>query len=190
MTIYLVRHTEYLNPTNIFPFLLPVCLSEAGREHAKRIGAWFAKEVNKDLPIYTSPLVRTVQTAELIASFTGSFVSVDERLIETSCPNLQGKSQLIEKPWVVEVEDATRESEESVTKRITESFNEKIKEGKECIMVSHGDALTFLYYHLMKQSHVQYLWAPENSDKIVRRGEIMKVEIENNEVTSVNKIMV
>ena len=88
MHIYLVRHTKYHNPENIFPFHLPVNLSVEGREHARRIADWFTNKKLIKLPIFTSPVVRCVQTAEIIAGQTDSFVSADERLVETYSPGI------------------------------------------------------------------------------------------------------
>src|SRR3990167_6732742 len=92
MHIYLVRHTLYHNPENIYAFHLPLYLSPEGRKHAGRVGDWFKNNVFPAIPIYTSPIVRTVQTAEIIASFTKSFVTVDNNLIESSS-RLQGEKK-------------------------------------------------------------------------------------------------
>ena len=90
MTIYLVRHGNYLNPQNIYPFLLPVVLSPEGIEQIDRVGQWFKDQSALELPIYTSPVKRCVQTAEIISHAIDSSITVDDRLIEVRCPNLQG----------------------------------------------------------------------------------------------------
>src|SRR3989344_4403861 len=82
MHIYLVRHTLYHNPENIYAFHLPLYLSPEGRKHAGRVGDWFKNNVSSAIPIYTSPIVRTVQTAEIIASINNFQVQTDERLID------------------------------------------------------------------------------------------------------------
>src|SRR3989304_7100135 len=109
MHIYLVRHTKFHNPDHLFPFPLPFHLSESGREHAKRIANWFFEKKFLNLPISVSPIARTIQTAEIIAAKINSMVEIDSRLIETSCPNLQGNKKPETNSWVVEEEDGSRE---------------------------------------------------------------------------------
>lgn len=189
MTIYLVRHTEYYNPSHIYAFHLPVYLTESGREHAKRIGEWFSKK-SAQLPITASPMVRTVQTAEIIASHTNGYVTVDHRLEETGCARLEGTVQPVIDPWKYEVDDSTRETKDQVLKRVKEIYEEKVNEGKDCIMVSHGDAITFLYDYLTKRDEPLYIWDPALGNYPIQRGEIVKIEIEGKNLQRVERITV
>lgn len=88
-TIYLLRHGDYENPLNIFHARLPgFPLSTLGLEQVKRLGESMAK-----LPItavYASPLTRTYQTAQAIASVHNLPVQTDDRLMDLITP-LQGK---------------------------------------------------------------------------------------------------
>ena len=177
MNIYLVRHTPYYNPDNLFAFHLPMYLSEEGRMHAHLLGEWFVKNIGNNLPIYTSPIVRCVQTSEIVASHTKSFVATDDRLIETRLPNLQGKKQPIEKAWITEEHDSSRESRETILRRVLSIYNERVSAGNDCILVSHGDPITLLYYHLNKMEFPEYMWGPDNDKNIIHRGEIVKIEI-------------
>ena len=177
MTIYLVRHTQYHNPENIFPFHLPVYLSVDGREHAKKVASWFVNRQLDKLPIFTSPIARCVQTAEIISAKTNSFVSTDSRLIETYSPGIQGTNKPEKDDWKVENDDPSRESLESTTKRIVSIFEEKVAEGQDCILVSHGDPLTILYYHLLEEALPKDMWKPENHELVISRGEIVEIEI-------------
>lgn len=179
MTIYLVRHTQYHNPENIFPFHLPVYLSVEGREHAQRIAKWFADKKLTDLPIFTSPIARCVQTAEILAAKTNSFVATDDRLVETYSPGIQGTLKPAVDDWKFEDTDPTRESRESIQKRANSIFQEKVAEQQDCILVSHGDPLTILYYHLVNKPLPEEMWKPENSDLVISRGEIVKVEVKS-----------
>lgn len=190
MHIYLVRHTEFNNPEGLFPFHLPFHLSVNGRQHAQRIANWFFEKKILNLPITVSPIVRTVQTAEIIAGKTGSNVETDARLIETNCPNLQGTKKPPTNSWMVEEEDTSRESRDSILKRVLNLFEEKIKNGKDCIMVSHGDPITILYYHLTSQEFPQHLWGPENEANIISRGEIVDVEVNEGKFVSAKRIKV
>ncbi len=189
MTIYLVRHTEYYNPSHIYAFHLPMYLTETGREHAKRIGEWFSKE-SSQLPITASPMVRTVQTAEIISSRTHGYVTVDHRLEETGCPRLEGTVQPEIDPWKYEVDDSTRETKDQVLKRVKEIYEEKVNERKDCILVSHGDAITFLYDYLTKREQPLYIWDPALGNYPIQRGEIVRIELDGETVLHVERIMI
>ena len=189
MTIYFVRHTEYYNPSHIYAFHLPMYLTEEGRKHAERIGEWFQQHAN-GLPITSSPMIRTVQTAEIIASKTHSFVRIDHRLEETGCPRLEGTKQPEIEPWKYEVDDSTRETKEQVLKRVKEIYDEKIAEGKDCIMVSHGDAITFLYDYLIQRKQPLYIWDPTLGNYPIQRGEIVKIQIQNDKHAVVERIAI
>lgn len=188
MTIYLVRHTKYFNPNNIYPFHLPVYLSKEGREHAKEIADWYKDTVLPGIPIYSSPIARCVQTSEIIASKTKSFVSLDDRLIESYCPSLQGKKQAEIDAWRVEEDESSRESRESVLKRALNIFNEKMQEEKDCIFVSHGDPTTMLFYYLRNKELPKHLWNPKNSKEVVNKGSTIKIIIKKKKVFKVEKI--
>lgn len=188
MRIYLVRHTEYTNPENLYAFYLPFNLSPEGKEKAQKIAKWFEDKNLREIPIYTSPIVRTVQTAEIIASRTNSVVSLDERLIEVACPALQGKKKPADKSWVLEEEDPSRETRSAVLDRILSIFDEKIQIGKDCVFVSHGEGLTLLYYYLLKKPLPKYLWDPILERDIINKGEMVTTDIDDNIVTAVNKI--
>lgn len=179
MKIYLVRHTEYSNPENIYPFWLPVHLSKIGKEHAQLIGEWFAKKGEMGLPIYCSPLDRCKETAEIIAKNIGSKIELDKRLIETYCPGRQGKPIPKDKGWIYEETDPKRERRPEIRKRMMSIFNEKKKEGKDCILVSHGDPIVTMYYHFRHLRLPKYLWNPKNPN-LIKKGGIVELEITPN----------
>lgn len=190
MHIYLVRHTKYHNPENIFPFHLPVYLSVEGRAHAQRIAKWFEEKKITDVPIYSSPIVRCVQTAEIIAAKTQSFVMTDGRLVETFSPQAQGKVQPAQDPWKAELADPDRESQASIQDRAVDIFDEKVKLGEDVILVSHGDPLTILYFYLNNDALPEELWSPAYEDKVIERGEIVDVEVENGKVVGMSRFKV
>lgn len=181
MKVFLVRHTAYSNPENIFPFRLPLELSKEGIEHALRIGRWFKENSLLNLPIYSSPIKRAYQTAEVIAKVVASKVSYDERLNEASCPNLQGKKapEDEEETWRMQCKDSSRESSESLQKRALECFQEKLKEGKDCILVSHGDPLAALVYYLIKKPLTPCLFDDEHYKFYIKKGEIVQIKIKD-----------
>lgn len=132
------------------------------------------------MPIYSSPIKRAYQTAEVIAKVIDSKVSYDERLTESSCPNLEGKKAPDdeEETWKMQCRDPLRESSESLQKRALECFQEKVKEGNDCILVSHGDPLAALVYYLIKKPLTTCLFDDEHYKFYIKRGEIVQVKID------------
>lgn len=187
MKIYLVRHTEYKNPRGIYPFWMQVSLSELGEEHAKILANWFAKKEKEGIPIFSSPLKRCRQTAQIIASKTKSKIKTDKRLIETWAPNIQGTKIPKENDWIYEESDPERENRTKIKKRMLSIFREKVRKGKNCILVSHGDPIVTLYYHFSKKKLPKYLWVPGNP-YLVMKGEILEITIEDKEVKKVERI--
>ena len=191
MKIYLVRHGVYFDPENKYPFHLPFTLSPEGIKQIEAVADWFRSHSVFKIPIYSSPIKRTMQSAEIIASVVESPIIVEERLIEVSCPELQGtvrpgkegSDEVCE--W--EISNPTRESGESIQRRTVEFFLEKVKEGEDCILVSHGDPLTSLYYYLTNRPLVRCLFDKEHGEIYIKRGELVEVLIENN-TYSVNRI--
>ena len=80
--IYIIRHGQTaLNKTMALQGRSDHPLNETGEEQARAVGEWFRKQGITFTRIYTSPLIRAVQTAHLVAGDQVP-VTVDERLIE------------------------------------------------------------------------------------------------------------
>lgn len=187
MKLYFVRHTEYYNPAHLYAFHLPFHLTEYGRKQAAAIGDWFVEKKVGNIPIISSPIVRTVQTAEIIAARTHSNVTIDRRLIESSCPELQGKVHSAENHWVEEEDNRTRESHKSMLNRMKSICDETVSSGKDTILVSHGDPLTVLYYYLIQEDPPRYFWDPKNAALVIQRGEVIEVTLERGTVQTVER---
>lgn len=172
-TIFLVRHGEYDNPQNVHPFHLPVTLSAQGRHHMLEVGIWMAHNTKQRTPIVASPIVRTIQSAEIMASHTHSQVTVDERLIEVNCPALQGKQRpATEELAGEEYYHAERESAESITDRMWSVYAECVERRQDVILVSHGDPLALLYYKIAGKQVPARIWLEED---YVQKGEVVAV---------------
>lgn len=64
-----------------------VPLSELGKEQAKRLGKWFASQMEKPTIIYTSPYIRAMETTQILVESAGFShdeitIKLDERLRE------------------------------------------------------------------------------------------------------------
>lgn len=153
-TIHLVRHGEVHNPDNIFYERIPgYFLSEKGKEQVKKLGKHLHnKEIKK---IYASPLDRTNQTAEIIATYFPEVTIIhDKRLIEIGSP-LHGMPLAELSTHNFNFYDEKRrgdgETIDDIIQRMTSFIKELTTrhEGEEIIAVSHGDPImiTRTYYH-------------------------------------------
>ena len=111
----------------------------------------------------------------------------NRRLIESSCPELQGKVHASEQHWIEEEDNRTRETQRSLLQRMKSICDETVSSGKDTILVSHGDPLTVLYYYLIQEKPPRYFWDPENAEKVISRGEIIEVTLENGTVKNVER---
>ena len=93
-TLYLVRHGENLaNITREFSYRkVDYCLTDRGVRQAEQTARYF-RSLHAEQPIdaiYSSPLRRAVQTAEIIGAATGHAVTVVEELREINCGEFDG----------------------------------------------------------------------------------------------------
>ncbi len=167
--LFLIRHCEYDNPNNIYAFHLPVTLSARGRERAKRIGLWL-KDRSEKLVVYSSPIIRAVQTAEIIASFTNSHVYIDSDLIEVKEAKLQGKKMPPSNPYKDIYKPGLQEAPELMLERMRRVFNKHIKSNNDIALVSHGDPLTILLYELLNEERPVNLTF---SKHYIEKGEVV-----------------
>jgi broad specificity phosphatase PhoE len=95
-TVYLVRHGE--NPANLsreFSYkLVNYFLTEKGIRQAEQTAAYFASQLGGRRTVdavYSSPLKRALQTAEIIGAATGHRVATIEELREVNVGSLEGR---------------------------------------------------------------------------------------------------
>ncbi|MBI4692278.1 MAG: class I tRNA ligase family protein [Candidatus Terrybacteria bacterium] len=178
--IFLVRHGEAENNVkNILNSDLNqnhYALTKNGREKMEKM----AKELKSekiDL-LFSSPFLRTKETAEIIAKKTGVEIIIDERLREIRLGEFEGKKE--EDIWRqfptresrAEKADFGVETGEEIRKRLKnflEEINEKYK-SKNIVIVSHGDPIQIFYGLSQGMSLLESLnsWYPEKgSVKIV-----------------------
>ena len=145
MEIYVVRHgqTDY-NVKHLFQGHLDIPLNETGILQAKETAQNFRdKKIDY---ILVSPLKRTIQTAEYINKITKTNVIIEDRLIERSFGNMEGKASTPE--WNIKMmldfnKNYTYENIEPIKeffKRIydfLDDITEKYK-NKSIILVTHG----------------------------------------------------
>lgn len=164
-TVYLVRHGEVHNPDDILYERTPgFHLSERGREQVHKLGKFLSTE--KIHAIYASPLERTRETAEIIASYHGiTEITPDERLLEVRAPALVGKklSELVESRWNLYMDEFLRaggETLEEIYLRMHAFLSEAaVKHADQAIVVvSHGDpVVATAVSYLGKPLHIDHM---------------------------------
>lgn len=142
--IYLVRHGEAENPEKVNYGRLPgFGLSRLGIEQAEKLKKIFSGK--KVSAIYSSPLLRTKQTATIIAN--GKLkVSYSKNLLEVDFGKLEGKPlahTLNQRKTASSASNFPKESYLAVQKRMVgEIFRiAKRNPGKNILVLSHADPI-------------------------------------------------
>lgn len=163
--VYLCRHAAYENPQDIFHGRLSgFPLSEEGRRDARRL----ARELSARpiVAVYSSPLTRAYQTAQIIAAEHNLPVSVDPRLIDIKTPLEGAPRQYIDSIdgnfYTPDLIAAGGEQLREIVSRMHECITEKASQhkGRELVVVSHGDPIMCL--------RVKYLGKRRLSHRTIR----------------------
>lgn len=145
MSIYVVRHgqTDY-NMKNVFQGHIDSKLNEVGIEQARETANQF-KGKQIDL-LLVSPLTRAKETAEIINEVTNAEMVIDERLIERSFGDMEGKPN--REDWNIKMmldynKNYTKENIEPIQDFFKRIFNflddiTKKYQNKNVILVTHG----------------------------------------------------
>ena len=158
ITIYLVRHGEYENPDYLFPGRLPgFPLSDRGREQVEKLATYF--ENRAIVALYSSPLLRTRQTAEMFSKRLNLPIVFDDRLLEV-ITMAEGVSMKLfddtngELSYTPEYLAKGAETMQQLADRLGGFVEEKRKkhEGKEVLVVTHGDPMRYVVMKYMGMS--------------------------------------
>lgn len=163
IVLYLVRHGEAENNVrsilNSLPETKKYSLTERGRKQVS-LTAEFLVKAAPDV-IFSSPIERTKETAEIIAAATGLSIRFDERLHEAGMGVFNGKKQ---KEFLKKYSDPKMRISPDTTDGVEsfidmrgrlKSFLDDVKEnyaGKKVVVVSHGDPLEQLHGILTEES--------------------------------------
>lgn len=174
ITFYLVRHGEAENNVrgvlNSLPEHETYALTERGREQAARAAEFLAAAGAE--AIFSSPIRRARETAEIIAEASGLGVGFDERLCEAEFGIFNGhhKDEFFAK-YSDPASRISPDTEDGVESFIDirgrlKGFLDEVKEGysgKKVVIVSHGDTLEQLRGILTDESPGRSAtgWYPE-----------------------------
>lgn len=149
--IFFVRHGEVDNPDKIMYGRLPgFPLSQNGRNQIAKTAQFLSKE--NISAIYSSPLLRTKQTAEIISEILYLPINYSEEILEIRT-SLQGKTfsyisdHFPKMNMYISVKNnPLDETIEDIVKRMQEFVDKIIKKhkGKKIIVVGHGDPIMIL----------------------------------------------
>jgi broad specificity phosphatase PhoE len=183
-TIYLIRHGEVYNPNNILYGRLPgYGLSDHGQEQLLETADYLSDKTIT--AIYTSPLLRARQSAEILQRILGSKLSVDEALIETKTAYMgRPFTDFDELQSEVYLKPKSQEDEtlEQIGERLLTALKQKSKEhaNDAIAVVSHGDPLMTVKALIEKKP----LDLPVVKAKpYIRHGEVWKVDIDDESMT-------
>ncbi len=147
-TIFFVRHGEYENPNDVNPFRTPgFPLSSLGRMQAKEAADFLKGEQISFL--YTSPILRTKQTAEILAEGLGLKPVVKEEFIEVETPYKGLPNSEVDKagffydtPYHVENGgESTGQIAARMKKGVFDAI--EIHTATQIVIVSHADPIMF-----------------------------------------------
>jgi broad specificity phosphatase PhoE len=190
-TIYLTRHGEVHNPKQIWYGRMPrFGLTELGKKEIAQTAAFLqSKSIDK---IYSSPLLRAKQTAEIIRQklqlpkvhYTKSLLEIRSSFEGRSLTYVQSVHF---DNFSEQYRQATDETMAEIAARI-EAFFQTLHtnhKGKQIVAVSHGDILMIAQALIQKQPLVT---ASIRGKGYVQHGEVLEIIIEEGKEMIVHSV--
>ena len=185
--VWLLRHGDTTG-TGILKGMLPFPLSELGKKQIESAGRILSKR--KISRIYTSPLARTIETANIVKEFLPEAKIIESKnLIEWDIPEWEGKNMKdLERDFPKEYDNLMHhvtkfklgERIEKVRDRMLKIFWKAVSEnsGKECLLISHGSPIKTLILSMKK--------LPLDTHGIMpHQGELVRITLNDKSVESI-----
>ncbi len=183
--VYLIRHGDVENPEGLtYGRERDVHLSKIG---IRQIESLVTRMKHTDRSIdflYSSPLTRTVQTAEIIAqAYGGTHIMKTDDLLETESANFAGRPlawmEKIGDIYAAQGQDYTIESPEAMARRITEAVTRSrlMHPGKTMVFVGHGHPLAFGVQKLLHPAAQLPSILLLHSSTYLHKGQAWRLEI-------------
>ncbi len=189
-TFYFIRHGEVENPQQVwYGRLSGYALSVVGRQQAHQAANYFS---SKDIDaIYSSPLLRTEQTAEIIAKRLDTVLNYSDDLLEINSV-MQGKkysdlAAINYNIFASETNNIEAESIVSAARRIKNFLLEISQKNQVVIAVSHGDILMLLKL-MHKSLELNNFNLRQQAGEYTHHCEVYKVLFENGEIKSLTSV--
>lgn len=183
-TIHFIRHGEVENPDNLYYGRLPgFPINEDGRKCIE----YTARQLKRYpiVHVYHSPLLRTTQTAEIIAQAFGCPMTTDERIIEIAT-YFEGKvrgfhSRVLEYP---EEKSGYAETMTEIYDRMADFVRDVAQKhpDQQIVAVGHGGPIRLLEMGLQNEPFTDWSYSQEEvpacgSDTIITiDGDQFRVE--------------
>ena len=155
-TFYFIRHGEADNPQKIVYGASPVPLTKNGEAQIHNLALYLQKQNIQPDIILTSPIRRTVQTAEILQQTfqdTPLVLENDLREVEGDLSDMKISEILALGDYYHAPETRARniEQPESIAQRMKQVIDGALNaySGKTIFIVSHGDPLAWLIWELM-----------------------------------------
>lgn len=179
--IIFVRHGEVNNPNNIWYGRIPgFYLSKKGKSQISETAHRLAK--NKIAVIYASPLLRTKQSAKIIANVLNLPIKYDSKLLEVNS-SWQGKTiSYINSHsdnfniYASSTKNITGETIEELSDRVQQFINSIISVNKDAsiVVVTHGDPIMIVKALVNKLPIT--ISSLRQKDKYIKEGEFFIAE--------------
>lgn len=155
--IYLIRHGQTAqNVERKALGHLNIGLADEGVEEVKKLALHLKKQGVQPQRIYTSPLLRTLKTAELLQSDLGGFIEEDEALREIN----YGQHEGIDRQGLREIEygynrlkmqEGKGETAEEVEQRVLPFLNSVLQTEEDSVLiVTHAFSASVLVQLMMR----------------------------------------
>lgn len=198
--IFLIRHGDVNNPDKIlYGRKFDFELNETGKFKIKRLASSLKDEGIVPTIIYTSPMTRAYQTAEVINEQYGLAVPInsDERLQEGFCPVIEGiKLEEVDKMGDVYAKYPNpdqMESANAIVDRMMQVIEDARQDHKDetVFIVGHADPLLLLEWKLRNPDKtLPSILEVIKTVQYLEKGQAMKIAINSEgkvlEVTQLN----
>ena len=192
-TIYILRHGVYKNKENVNPFRLPnFPLSNEGKKQMNII-ANYLKDKNISA-IYSSPILRTKQSAEIIGKALDKKINYSSLIIEVNSPfqgmdldkfyPVRSKGSIYKNPDHLNNDGETIKQIYARMKKFLEMILEKHK-GKNILIISHGDPIILLLYGIVEKDLNKYY---KKTLTYIPKGGICRLKFEGKNLANFKQI--
>lgn len=175
MHIYLVRHGQTDdNFKSIVQGRIDNPLNNVGKSQAAQTGNKL-KDLNIKFDyIYSSPLIRAKQSAQIINEILNiGDIIVDENLTEREFGNLEGLDVSYMR-WLVTRPDFKKvgyETDEEIISRVKKAIDEISKKGENILIVCHSHTIKSLLVYIDKNNY--------SFDFPLLNAQVVKIRVEN-----------
>jgi broad specificity phosphatase PhoE len=190
-TIYLARHGQYQNPKKVAPFRLPgFPLSQKGKQQSRKLADYLSNK--KITHIYSSPLIRCRQTANIIAGKLHLKPQFSRLIIEIDSPWQGTSKSRFDSWWYNSTTHPFHlkhggETLDQVVKRTTRFIKKILTKhpNKNLLVVSHGEPIMLMIHQFVDHDPSKYHQATR---PLIPKAGFAKLEFQKDKLTNFTQI--